>query len=275
MTTRLTQSLFKFAAWSLLIGSPAYALAECSRGVNVPIAPIGLSVFVASDKTVSGVYPDVLRSAGAKEGCSFQFAVVPRARLDVLFEAGQADMLIPASKSPSRDVHGVFVPLIFSRATLISLASDRPAIRSARELLDRRDLKVAVVRGFDFGPAYQSLLQELTGQGRIVQDVDALSVARLMQAGAVDLTIMAPSIFVGAIQGDARTEGLLEKLRYEPIDELPWGDSGAYISKTSLSEGDQKALKHLLDRSNTSGAVWKAFQRYYPPKALTGSIRSR
>lgn len=257
------------------MGSHAYALAECSRLVHVPIAPIGLSVFVASDKAVSGVYPDVLRSAGAKEGCSFQFSVVPRARLDVLFEAGQADLLIPASKSPGRDAHGVFVPLIFSRATLISMASDRPAIRSAKELLDRRELKVAVVRGFDFGPAYQSLLQELMAQGRVVQDVDALSVARLMQVGAVDLTIMAPSIFMGAIQGEGKTEGLLEKLRYEPIDELPWGDSGAYISKTSLSEGDQKALKSLLERSTTSVAVWKAFQRYYPSKALAGSIRSR
>jgi polar amino acid transport system substrate-binding protein len=275
MTTRWTQSLFKVAACSLLFGLPPGALAECSRVVNVPIAPIGLSVFVASDKTVGGVYPDVLRSAGAKEGCSFLFSVVPRARLDVLFEAGQADMLIPASKSPSRDAHGVFVPLIFSRATLISLASDRPAIHSAKELLEQRELKVAVVRGFDFGPAYQRLIQELAGQGRVVQDVDALSVARLMQVGAVDFTIMAPSIFVGTIQGDARTEGLLDKLRYEPLDELHWGDSGAYISKTSLSEGDQKALRNLLERSSTSGAVWKAFQRYYPPKALTGSIRAR
>lgn len=261
------------SAW--LLGLPFSARSQCSRSINVPIAPIGLSVVVSDDHSVTGVYPDVLRGAELKEGCSFNFSVVPRARLDVLFDAGQADLLIPASKSPRRDTQGVFVPLIGSRATLISMLSDRPAFHNAKELLDQRELKVGVVRGFDFGPAYQALLKELTSQGRVVQDMDALSVARLLQAGVVDLTIMAPSILVGAIQGESKTEGLLEKLRFEPIEELPWGDSGAYISRTALSEADQKALRNLLERSASTGAVWKAFQRYYPAKVLVGSIRPR
>lgn len=270
ITTRLLGCLLAGAtlAW------PLHAQAQCTRVVNVPIAPIGLSVFVSADDTVGGVYPDVLRSLGGKEGCSFKFSLVPRARLDALFEAGQADLLIPASKSPKRDKLGVFVPLIYSRATLISVAADRPALRSAKELLEHTELKVGVVRGFDFGPAYQELVQELARQGRLVQDVDAVSIARLMQSGAVDLTIMAPSILVGAIQGEPKTDGLLEKLRYEPIDELPWGESGAYISRSALLESEQKALRMLLERSVATGAVWKAFQRYYPASALTGSIRA-
>lgn len=275
MNSRTLKNWFLCLTSGLLAGLPHSVWSECSRTINVPIAPIGLSVVVADDHSVTGVYPDVLRGAELKEGCSFNFSVVPRARLDVLFDAGQADLLIPASKSPRRDKQGVFVPLIVSRATVISMLSDRPAFHNAKELLEQRELKVAVVRGFDFGPAYQALVKELTSQGRVVQDVDALSVARLMQAGVVDLTIMAPSILVGAIQGEAKTDGLLEKLRFEPIEELPWGDSGAYISRTALSDADQKALRNLLERSASSGAVWKAFQRYYPAKALTGSIRPR
>jgi polar amino acid transport system substrate-binding protein len=275
MNAYTLRNCFLYLTSGLLMALPLSAWSECSRTINVPIAPIGVSVLVADDQTVSGVYPDVLRGAELKEGCRFNFSVVPRARLDVLFDAGQADLLIPASKSPRRDKQGVFVPLIVSRATAISIQSDRPAIHNTKELLEQRELKVAVVRGFDFGPAYQALVKELAIQGRVVQDVDALSVARLMQAGAVDLTIMAPSILVGAIQGESKTDGLLEKLRFEPIEELPWGDSGAYISRTGLSDADQKALRNLLERSASSGAVWKAFQRYYPAKALTGSIRPR
>jgi polar amino acid transport system substrate-binding protein len=105
--------------------------------------------------------------------------------------------------------------------------------------------------------------------------VDALSVARMMQAGAVDVLILSPATLVGAIQGEPKTEGLAEKLRFEPLEEFTWGDSGAYISRTAMSDADAKVLNALLERASTSGAVWKAFQKYYPTKALVGSIRAR
>ncbi|HTD05157.1 transporter substrate-binding domain-containing protein [Undibacterium sp.] len=250
------------------------ANAACSRTISVPISPIGLSV-VVNGNSFSGVYPDILRAASARDGCKFEFSVVPRTRLDALFAAGKADLLIPASKSARRDEHGLFVPLVFSRATVISVASNRPAIRSAQDLLQRRELKVALVRGFDFGDGYQKLVKELTRQGRVYLDTDVVSVARLMQSGHADVTIMAPSILAGAIQDEPRTPGLLEKLRFEPIEELPWSDSGAYISKTSLNDADRAALRDLLERSAKSGAVWSAFQRYYPAGALAGSIQPR
>jgi polar amino acid transport system substrate-binding protein len=253
---------------------PGTASAACSRTILVPVAPIGLSVFVNSANTVDGVYPEILRNVGPKEGCNFEFSVVPRARLEVMFETGRADLLVPASRSPARDALGLFVPLIQSRATLISVASDRLNIRSAQELLDRKELKVGLVRGFDFGPAYQALVKDLTHQGRVVLDVDAASVARILQNGAIDLTIMPPSILMGAMHADPKAAGLLEKLRSEPIDELPWGESGIYIAKT-VNEPDKVALRELLERAGKSGAVWKAFQHFYPPNALHGSIRSR
>jgi len=265
---------FCLVALVLLFCMPGLVSAGCSRSIIVPIAPIGLSVFLAQDNTIGGVYPEILRNAGLKEGCVFELSAVPRARLDLMYESGRADLLIPASRSPARDEFGIFVPLIQSRAMLISVASERLVVRSAQELLERNDIKVGLVRGFDFGPAYQALVKELTRQGRVVLDVDAASIARTLQSGAIDMTIMAPSILVGAMQADPKAAGLLEKLRAEPIDELPWGDSGAYISR-NLGDADRATLKDMLERAGKSGAVWKSFQRFYPANALNGSIRAR
>lgn len=263
---------FRSALTVSLVALACNVQAACSRSIHVPIASLGLSVITAGEN-VSGVYPDVLRALASKQTCSFEFSVVPRARLEALFAAGKADLLIPASRSARRDAWGQFVPLVRSRAVVISTKSDRPAIRSVQDLLEQRTLRVALVRGFDFGEGYQAIVKELTSQGRVELHVDAASVARMMQIGGADLTIMAPSILIGTLIGEGRSNGLLDTLRYEPLEELPWGDSGAYLSKTALHDSDRAALVELLTQAAKSGAVWKAFQRYYPAEALVGSIR--
>ncbi len=248
--------------------------ATCSRPINVPVAVIGRSVMVNGDN-IDGVYPEILRNLGEKEACRFVFTLVPRARLELLFESGRADLLIPASRTSKRDENGIFIPMIYSRATLISLNSNRTVITSAQELLSRKELKVALVRGFDYGVAYQDIVKELGRQGRLYLDADPLSVARLLKAGVADVTIMAPSILAGVIMDDARVQDMLDKLRFEPIPELPWGDSGVYVSKKSLSLEEQATLKDMLEQVTKSGAVWKGFQHYYPDHVLKESIRPR
>eukprot|EP01137_Pigoraptor_chileana_P009308 Opistho-2@57344 len=209
----------------LLAATPARA--QCSRALNVPVAPIGLSVTTVGE-AVGGVYPELLRGLAGKDGCNMNFTVVPRARLELMFESGRADLLVPATRTPRRDEHGVFVPMVSSRALLISLLSDtRPPVQSLGELLEqRRELRVVVVRGFDYGDAYQALVRELGQQGRLLQAADPISVARMLNSGMADLTIMASTIMTGALQGDARVRFMLDRLRYEPVEELPWGESG-------------------------------------------------
>ncbi len=248
------------------------AHAECSRVIQVPMSSTGLSVLVNGD-AVSGIYPDLLRVMSDKEKCTFAMTAVPRARLEVLFESGRADLLMPASKTPKRDALGTFVALIQNRALLMSIQSKRPAIGSVRELLEQTNLKVALVRGFDYGQPYQDLVATLGQQGRLILEVDALSVARLLKAGTADVTIMAPTILAGAVQGDERVRDMVDALRMEPLEELPWGSSGVYVSNTSLSPPDKAALLEAMERAARSGDVWKSFQRYYSPAVLKNGIR--
>ena len=70
---------------------------------------------------------------------------------------------------------------------------------------------------------------------------------------------MAPYIFDGAVQGDARVEDMADKLRFDPLPELPWSDSGIYLSKKSLSQEDRNALQEMMERAARSGMVWKGF----------------
>lgn len=57
---------------------------------------------------------------------------------------------------------------------------------------------------------------------------------------------------------------------------LPWGESGAYVSRRSaLSPADRQRALEMLERIGRSGAAWRAFQRYYPEANLGESVRSR
>lgn len=272
-------SAWRRTAAALSLALPALALplaawADCSRDIHVPVSQIGASV-VGSGATVSGIYPDILRSLGARMGCNFVFSVVPRARLEALYETGKADILIPASSTPRRDQHGLFIPMLGSRPLLISLQGARASINTMQELIERRELRVALVRGYDYGAQYQALAKELSSQGRLFYEVDALSVARLMQSGFIDATIMSPTILAGVAQNDARVYGLADRLRLEALPELPWGMSGVYLSRKSLTAEDQATLRELLDKAGRSGTVMDAFQRHHRQELLSLSIRPR
>ncbi|MRV76837.1 transporter substrate-binding domain-containing protein [Duganella sp. FT92W] len=263
---------------ALLSGHAAAQQAQgsCSRDIQVPVALIGMSTTQLENGSVGGIYPEALQHAVQKAGCKFVYSVVPRARLEVLFEMGKADVLIPASRTPARDKIGIFVPMISHRATLLSLAGGtRAPLTSAQDLLDRKELRVAVVRGYDFGEQYQWLVRELARQGRLYQEVDTVAIARLMQAGAIDVTIMGPTTFHGAVQRDPRVAGLADRLRVEAIPELPWNWSGAYVSRQSLSQEDQAAVRDLIERVAKSPAILEGFQRTYRADLLAESVRPR
>lgn len=261
-------------SWSLGLSllMPAHAFAACSRVIQVPIAAVGLTLMIDGEK-ISGIYADALQEI-KKEGCQIKLISVPRARLEAMFETGAADLLFPSNKTTHRDELGVFIPMIKNRATLISVTSSPLSINSLNDLLAHKETRLVLVRGYDYGPAYQNLVAELSKQGRVFLDSDVISVARILKTSDKYLTIMAPNTFLGAIHGDARVQDLLGKLSFTPIDELPWSDTGIYISKKSLNEGDRLKLQTALSRYAKSGAIVKKFQHYFPTDALKDSLRA-
>lgn len=271
---RWARALRRAAVW-LAAGATLWAgaaRADCTRAIRVPVAPIGMSV-VTSGGEVSGVFPDVLRKVASETGCQFDFVVVPRARVEAMFAAGSADVLVPATRTTQRDLHGDFIPMMKARAMLISLASDRAPIESLADLAERRELRVAVVRGFDYGEPYLELLKTLRAQRRLVMEADTASVVRTLERSLADVTIMAPSILAGTLLQDSRTRPLLDRLRLEAMAELNWTDSGIYLSR-HLPAKEREILTDALERNARAGTVWKAVQKHYPAGSYEDGLKA-
>lgn len=90
---------------TIIFAGTSAAYGNCSRTMKVPLAVTGLSVIV-SGEIISGVYPEILSDLTAKEKCNFELSIVPRARLEMMFENGYADILIPATRTARRDKLG-------------------------------------------------------------------------------------------------------------------------------------------------------------------------
>lgn len=258
------------AAWCLAVAGQAGA--ACSRAMTVPVAAIGLSVSF-EDEGFGGVYPTLLREMSAPVGCEFQMQRVPRARLQKMFETGQADLLIPASVSPSRNQLGEFVPLVQVRASLITVGGDRVLPRSFAELMAQPDFRLVVVRGFSFGAAYDSAVTVLRAQKRLVEEADVNGVVRALRQGLAQGTVMTASILISTLVQEAELAPLVKQLRSETLEELGWTESGVYLSRRSLSEADRRTLRAAFQQQARAGRVWQLFNDFHPPGSLGGSIR--
>lgn len=253
-----------------VIAYPVFA--ECSRTVQVPVSVTGLSVIVKGNR-YTGITPDFLSLLEAKSNCRFAYYQVPKNRQEFLFESGKADLLITTVKTDKRDKVGHFVPLIQIRATLISMQSSGSPILSFSDLLSREQLRLVAVRGFDYGIGYQEILKEMAKRKRLIIEPDAVSVARSMQKNSNYVTIMTPTLFSGFVRTEKMLYDLEGKVRYDKLDELPWTDSGIYISKSALPSNDQIYLKAQMDKLAATDVVWKSYLNVYPSDVVKLGLR--
>lgn len=257
--------------WVLGLLAAGAAQAGCSRVVDVPVAPIGVSVRFEQGRA-QGIYPTLLREIAAGTACQLSMQQVPRARQQSMFDGGQADVLIPASATPARDASAEFVPLIQVRASLLTLDGEAAVPRSLAELVALPDYKLVVVRGFSFGAAYDAAIATLRQRQRLVEEADPAGVARALRLGLAPATVMTASILVGTLATEPDLSPLLKRLRVEPLEELGWNASGVYLSRR-LGEPDRRLLRHAFGQAGRAGRVWQLFNEYHPPGSLGGSIR--
>lgn len=248
---------------TLCCALPGLAAASCSRAINVPVAPHGVAVVVKHGKA-AGVVPDLLDELSDKYGCKFVFPVVPRARLEMLFRAGDGDIIVLSTRSPERDLSGTFVPVFKYRAVLVGIKPLDTAVQSVDALLKQTDLRIAVVRGFDYGPAYRKLLDPAMA-ARVQYANDLSDLMRRIQARIADVTILPYSSAYNTIAEDPRLSGLDGQLSISALDDIPWQDAGFYVSKRTLSSADQSVLIDMLGSEEVGKHILKSLSKAIPP----------
>lgn len=251
---------------------PAACQAGCSRPMEVVLPPSGATV-VGEDGKITGFVPDMLHKFGKEVGCEWHLSVAPRARVEALFEAGKSDLIVAANHTARRDQLGYFIPTLSTRATVLSFGRPNPPIKSLADLVARRDVRVALVRGEEFGGGFAAALKALTAQNRVVYESNAINVARLLDANIAQVTVMTPISFAGLLGTDPRYAPLIARIRIDPVEELPWDVSGAYVSRETVSAADRATIEDMFARISKKTWLMDRLKAAYPPNVLNESVR--
>jgi len=240
-------------------GAPGAAAAPgCTRPIRVASAPQGRSMIIAADGSIGGIVKDFLDLVSQRSGCQFEYVPMPRARAFVMLSSGQIDIVPAATRTEERDRAGSFIALFSSRPALIALKTHSPAVLGVRDLIDGT-LVLGIIRGFDYGPEYQQLLDNPRIMARVNQIRDAELAARMLRAGRIDALLMAPT----TIADTAEAVGILEQLLVTPVDGLPFSPGGMYLSAGALDPEDLRTLSAVIQQLARQGAYSRLIEHYY------------
>lgn len=253
-----------FLLCSCLFGPLVFAGTEsgCIRPMVIGASPLGTNMTVSPSGDVGGLYPEFLRLVADAGECRFTYTVLPRARALKMLEAGDGiDIIIPAVRTESRDRAAEFVPLIRTRVMLIY--HRRISGDPLKQLADG-NLRLNVVRGFDYGPEYQALLARYSALGRMEDVTDPEMLVKKILANRADATILVPQNIAQAV----KNLGAEDELHSVEVPNLPTQWSGAYLSKLRLSSSEISAAKANIEAMRDNGSFWKLFKQFTPAWAL-------
>ena len=253
------------AALLAALGGHAHAGAApgCKRTIVVASSQVGRAMTIGPDNTVRGAVKDFLDLVSRRTGCTFSYVPVARSQAWIMVEWGRADIMPAAVQNHARDQFAQFIPTHQVRPMLLTLDRNLPAIATTTELL-QAGLRVGVVRGYDFGPAYRALVDGLQRQGRLQAAADPHAIASLLRNGRIQAALLPPAAFADA--GEAQQ--LARRLQWRELGDLPRVPIGFYLSTTVLDDADRAILHEAIRQAVAGDAYARAMRQHYPPWAL-------
>ena len=230
--------------------------------------------------TVSGIYPDILRTKGRKMGCTFEFPIASRARAELMFRNGDADLLVGATQQTAREPWGTYEPMVRVEWVLVS-SMGRPLPRTAEELASMTGIRFNAVRGYNYGLGYGEMLRRLDTQRKLEMVSSPETVAKKMLAGRADFTFMPSNTFSGALDRLDVEQYRREQFQYTRLEGIPASTSGVYLSR-QLTEADGAILSRMLNEIRAEGLILARAKACYGKRDLvsltalpnTGSAQS-
>lgn len=239
--------------------------AGCTRNLTVAASPVGRGLMISDGGQVSGSIRDFLDGISSRTGCTFGYVSVPRARAWAMLETNGVDLVPAATQSPARDRYARFIRTHTVNTMLAGVDQRVTGINALDEIFKAR-LQIGVVRGYQFGAAYDDLIIRLERAGLVHKVPDPETLVRLMATGRVHATVVP----LTAISDAVEKAGIASALLTSELPELPKMEVGIYLSTGRLRADELELLEQAIRVAVAKGDYALHMRRVYPAWSLRG-----
>lgn len=234
----------------------------CSKTMRIAVSPQSPALNVNRQNQVSGILSDFFSSLEDSTACRFSWDFVPRARAIHYLKHGLTDIVF-AIRTDERDQYAEFIPLLEFYPSLVVM-NDAVRGEDQEHLLEQEQLRFGFIRGYDFGKDYLEFVERSKLAKRGVEFIEIEDVARRMDSGQINASIMPATVFVQAAQDIL----LDKKIQAIPLNQFSKAKVGIYLSHHAVKAEDRLILREAIGSKNKIDLFYRLFRSHYPAWAM-------
>lgn len=205
-----------------------------------------------------GISKDIVTELSKRMNLKFEFKVMPRARILSMIEEGSLPMTVSSIRTPEREEIAWFVPYFAEKNAVLVRKSTN--ISSEADLLNSKNIKVGIVRGYYYGEYFMGLIGKLKEKRMIVETKDIEELFKLLEEDWIQVTFNNPSSYLYYFEknGINDVEVMDFDLTEEPLIRC------LMLSKKYFSEEHVRKFEKAINEMNDDGTLNKIFSKYLP-----------
>ncbi|HRE17603.1 MAG TPA: transporter substrate-binding domain-containing protein [Rhodocyclaceae bacterium] len=206
-----------------------------------------------------GLDRDLAFELEKRSGCRFEGDLMSRARIWVELREGRLDMTFSALKTPEREAMGWMFPYAIGYQVVLVSAKVPVEARGQQGFMSRHQLKFGVVRGFRHSPYYDALIDQLRGEGRVVEAVDEAQLISMVTHGSVDAIVSLPTVYSRYLPDDVIGKDVLMQdwdTKKEPVV------GHLLLSRKTFNAAEAEKWRALLEEMQRDGTLLAIGMRY-------------
>lgn len=206
-----------------------------------------------------GIDRDVIDEIKNRGDYSFRYTEMPRVRIWKELAESRLAMSVSGIQNPERDKFAHFIPYIVqNNKAIVSNAK----YASPESILNDRNARIAVVRGFKHGPFFDEILDKFRANGGDIVEVPTIhNLFLMLNAGnRVEMIISQPAIYAKEL----KDLGMASKVVIHDWDSPAKKPTilGLILSKAHFSEAEVAEMRKIVDAMRKDGTMAKIFAKY-------------
>jgi polar amino acid transport system substrate-binding protein len=230
---------------------------ECGT-IKLAYLEIGALYYRDANGNYQGIDKDIIDEIARRTTCHFETRIESQARIWTQMREGGLDMSVSGIRTKEREKLARPIPY-FSMRNYILLRSDLPAdAHSVKGFSANPQLRLAIIKSFQHGSAYNKFIEQLKLQGRVYEVADFASLIHLYNAKRVDAILALPTSFQVLIDQKKLVPDTVVKDWY-PNDQFV---AALFVSRSNISDDTFNLLFSTVKAMNTDGTVEQIFSKH-------------